>query len=500
MNPAADRLGFTTRRRFSARKVITLLFFLVQMVRPLQSQTDLDNQRRVEAHALSAQHYLAEGKPELALSELDAIISLDPKNIVARGNLGVLLFFRGDYAGAVPHLRVALELKPNLWKIQALLGISEMRVGEDSAGRNDLAAAFPNLTDKKIQIDVGNDLITSYSSTGDLDKAAEIISAMLSVSPKDAKLLYTAFRVYSDLSSQAVLTMAMMAPDSDEMRQAAVHELAEHLMAQKLAKHPDSAEVAEQLRLSLIANPQPPRPDSNNYLSTASDPTKLDSNSLFKVYRLYSDLIDQTILQLATCSPNTPEIYQAVAHILAKQGFSTAAIASYHQALKLSPNNPNLHFELGEMLYTSDSPTLQAQAEAEYNAALIEDPNQEKAQVRLGEIAAKSGDTKTAYADYSHAFDLQPKDAEAAMGLASALKRMGQSEKALALMERAVELDPTNAGSHYRLGLLYRDARRTEDAKREIAEYKKYKIMKDNLGELLRKLRIAEQLKPNQSF
>ena len=48
----------------------------------------------------------------------------------ARGNLGVLLFFRGDYAGAIPELRVAVKLKPDLWKLQGLLGLAEEHTGE----------------------------------------------------------------------------------------------------------------------------------------------------------------------------------------------------------------------------------------------------------------------------------------------------------------------------------------------------------------------------------
>jgi len=48
----------------------------------------------------------------------------------ARGNLGVVLFFRGAYADAIRQLRAALKSRPALPKIQALLGIVEKRTGE----------------------------------------------------------------------------------------------------------------------------------------------------------------------------------------------------------------------------------------------------------------------------------------------------------------------------------------------------------------------------------
>jgi hypothetical protein len=40
--------------------------------------------------------------PDLAISELQKVIELNPGNVDARGNLGVLYFFRGNYKDAVP--------------------------------------------------------------------------------------------------------------------------------------------------------------------------------------------------------------------------------------------------------------------------------------------------------------------------------------------------------------------------------------------------------------
>lgn len=74
-----------------------------------------------------------------------AIVALDPNNVDARGNLGVILFFQGAYADAIPQLRDALKPKLTLWKIQALFGIAEKRAGDIEAGRHDLEEAFPKV-------------------------------------------------------------------------------------------------------------------------------------------------------------------------------------------------------------------------------------------------------------------------------------------------------------------------------------------------------------------
>jgi hypothetical protein len=51
---------------------------------------------QLQFHARQAQEYLKSNQPDLAAREFSAMVALDPNNIDARGNLGVLLFFRGD--------------------------------------------------------------------------------------------------------------------------------------------------------------------------------------------------------------------------------------------------------------------------------------------------------------------------------------------------------------------------------------------------------------------
>jgi len=54
---------------------------------------------------------------------LSEIISSRPNNLNASANLGVLPFFQDDYERAIPQLRSAIQLNPDLQKIWALLGI-----------------------------------------------------------------------------------------------------------------------------------------------------------------------------------------------------------------------------------------------------------------------------------------------------------------------------------------------------------------------------------------
>jgi Flp pilus assembly protein TadD len=47
-----------------------------------------------------------------------------------------------EYTKALAELRAALQLRPDLWKIRALLGMAEKRTGDIAKARADLEQAF----------------------------------------------------------------------------------------------------------------------------------------------------------------------------------------------------------------------------------------------------------------------------------------------------------------------------------------------------------------------
>jgi Flp pilus assembly protein TadD len=81
------------------------------------AQSAQDVQTKTGALEQQVQKYLQEQKPQLAVPVLREIVSLDPKNLNGQANLGVLLFFQGNYSEAAQHLRAALQLQPDLWRI-----------------------------------------------------------------------------------------------------------------------------------------------------------------------------------------------------------------------------------------------------------------------------------------------------------------------------------------------------------------------------------------------
>lgn len=382
-----------------AKTVLSSLLLMSAISILSAAQAPPAKQDQIAEHGRLAQQYLREKRPDLAIPELQKLVTLDPGNLDARANLGVLLFFRGDYAHAIPQLRAAVALQPDLWKIQALLGLAEERTADEANARKDLAASFPAIQEKKLKIEVGLDLVGLYTGSGDLDQAVIVITQLKKLYPDDAEILYAAYRTYADLSGESMLTLSLVAPDSAQMHQLLAHE----------------------------------------------------------------------------------EI---------REGNTNGAVAQFRKALVIDPQLPGAHFELAELLNTSQDLAVKQEAEQEYRAALAVNPQDEKAIFRLAEIAALRGDEQQAYDGYTRALALQPADSDAKLGLAKVLIQMNQPDKAQALLEQTVQLDPTDATAHYRLATFYREKGRMDDAKHQLEIYKGLREEKDKLRAVYKELLI----------
>ncbi|MDR3739482.1 MAG: tetratricopeptide repeat protein [Terracidiphilus sp.] len=357
---------------------------------PANAQATAEQQRAFAQHVQKAQGYLRDKHPDLAIPELQAAAALNPDNFEVQGNLGVLLFFQGKPADAIPHLRIAIEKQPSLANMQGILGMAELRTQDFASGRKDLEAAFPVIEDRKLKVQAGLELVGYFTATGDLDQAAPILAALRRFAPDNPEVLYAAYRTYTDLSGESMLALGIAAPD-------------------------------------------------------------------------------------------TAQFHQMMAHELIKKGRTNEAIAEYRKALVVNPHLPGAHFELAELLNTSQDAAIKRDAQQEYRAALSENPSDEKALCRLAEIDAQRGDFQASLDKFTRASELQPSDGDAKLGMAKALSELNQNEKALALLEQTVRDEPTNGIAHYRLGTLYRKFGRIDEAKREIEIYKKLKDAKDKL-------------------
>ncbi len=215
----------------------------------LIAQTAEGLQQKIAALERQAQQHLQDQNPQLAIPVLREIVSLDSQNVNAQANLGVLLFFQGSYGEAIPNLRAALQLHAELWKIQALLGMAQKRTGNPKAAQENLERAFPNLDDKKIQIEAGLELIELDSASAQLDKALSVAAKLEELAPQNPQILLAAYQISRQMMDQTLLNMIITAPDSAEMHM---------IMAGELGRQGDHVGAIAQYREAIRLKPMLP--------------------------------------------------------------------------------------------------------------------------------------------------------------------------------------------------------------------------------------------------
>jgi len=332
------------------------------------SQTNPGRQQEIESHSRKAAEYLKENRPDLAVPEFKAIVALDPKNADARGNIGVLLFFQGDYTNAIPELRATLKLRPALPKIQALLGIGEKRTGDFNAAQRDLEEAFPRVQDEKIRLETGMELIEIYSGTENLDKAAAVVSDLRKLDPTNEAVLYTSYRIYSDLAAESLLSLSVVNPNSARLHQAMAHEL---------AKRGNAVEAIENYRAALKIDPQLPglHFELAEMLSTLS--TTEGRREAEQEYRAALE-----------ANPSDEQAESRLGDIALQKDDLKEASQRYSRALQLQPNDPEANIGLAKVFMTMDQPQ---KAEPLLQRVLKLDPTSVLAHFRLSAVYRQTG-------------------------------------------------------------------------------------------------------------
>ena len=329
--------------------------------------------QKIQSHSRQVQEFLRTNRPDLAIGELKAILALDPNNVVARNDLGTLLYFQGEYEKAAVELRAALKGNPALWKTQILLGMCEKRTGHMTSARADLEQAFPQLQEEKLRIESGMELIEIYHASGDLDKAAGIVSVLRRLRPDDARILSTAHRIYSEQAAEAMLSVSMLAPNSAWMHQ---------LMAHEMVRQGDTVGAIAQYRAALRIDPRIPglHFEMGEALSVASP--SADAQQAEKEYQ--SALAQDPFDEKSECR---------LGNIALSRSDLKSAFAHYSRALELQPDDPEANLGLGRVLLSMRQPK---KAQLLLESAVRLDPSDPAAHFRLGSLYRQMGRSEDA--------------------------------------------------------------------------------------------------------
>ena len=125
------------------------------------------------------------------------------------------------------------------------------------------------------------------------------------------------------------------------------------------------------------------------------------------------------------------------------------AIAQWHKALEMDPNDALTHFGLAVALSGNNQET---EAVEEYRRACDLDPTHAAWFDHLAVSLALTGDIESAVVNWGKSLALDPSNAKAEMQIGIVRARQGQTQQALDHLRKAVEMAPQFAEAHNALG------------------------------------------------
>lgn len=356
---------------------------------------------------------------------------------------GEMLLAQGDYAGAIPVLRRAIELNPCDAGVHHRLALAFAGCGKQQEA---VEACMQALAVKPDYPEVLNDLGGILAGMGQTAEAVRCFERAVQIDPK---------------FTTAVNNLGLLRFGLGDLNEAAT------LFRRVLALQPDRAETLFDLGKVL-------------WLQGAIEESaacfrcvvRLRPKSAEVHYHLgivlagmgkHAEAI-QAYERTLSIKPDYLEALNNLGSILKERGDLAEARACFERAMQIDPNNPvvinNLglaHYSLGHL----------DEAAALYRKALALQSNFPEALSNLGQVLRMQSAVEESIVCCRKALDLRPDYPEALSNLGSGLYDSGRLPEAISLVRRAVGLQQDSPGFHLDLGMLLLTAGCYEEGWRE---------------------------------
>lgn len=170
-------------------------------------------------------------------------------------------------------------------------------------------------------------------------------------------------------------------------------------------------------------------------------------------------------LKLYLADANSYRVHQLLGDLLAARGEDEKAMAEYREALAQKPALPNLHYNLGHLLWKNFKV---AEARQELNAELTISPRHPGALEDLGATHLFEHQPAMALPYLRQALELDRDNSDLHHDLGTAYVQLADYARAEAELKLAVRADH-DGSVHYKLGKVYQALGRKEEAAREFA-------------------------------
>jgi protein O-GlcNAc transferase len=151
-----------------------------------------------------------------------------------------------------------------------------------------------------------------------------------------------------------------------------------------------------------------------------------------------SDSIQQLKQQLAR-TPQDPELHYELGRCYLTLKQADEAEQAFLQALQLAPDHPQILMQLGNVASLRGD---ESAAASYFRQSLAQDAQQADVHFNLANSLRKLGDNALAIQHYQHAQALVPDDAECHNNLGNAYREQGQLDLAVAAYAEAIKLNP----------------------------------------------------------
>ena len=183
------------RARIIIALALTTCCIFPMLVRPQNSPEDESAQ-----YAADGQRALSEGHYEEAQAAFEKLEKLNPGVAEVHATLAAIEFQQKEYSSAIHEIQTAQRLKPNLPRLDSLLGLSLAELGQFSEALPRLEKGFRDPSDPEVRRMCGLQLLRAYTSLGRDADAVETALALNHLYPKDPEVLYNTGRIYGNFA------------------------------------------------------------------------------------------------------------------------------------------------------------------------------------------------------------------------------------------------------------------------------------------------------------
>lgn len=286
---------------------------------------------------------------EVAIAEFRKVTELEPTVPTGFVSLGQAYLENHDYAGAIPPLKQALKLNPELLAAHRLLGYALLAQGYS-------AEALPHLEKAQDTAALG----IAQLEAGQLPDAVNNLQAALAKRPNDPDLLYYFGRASGLLSKQSIDSLLATYPDSARAHQAMAENYyvlrqmpqAEKEFQQAIEMRPDIPKLHLELGLVYAGASQWQKAEE-----AFRAETKLQPGNAEAVYRLGNALLQQgripearaVLVRADTLQPEMPETLYALGKAASLAGDNASAEKAWVKVIAIEKESDlaaQAHFAL----------------------------------------------------------------------------------------------------------------------------------------------------------